>query len=318
MKINRKLLFHILAFLTAAVWGVTFISTKILINSGLTPAQIFAIRFTIAYSGIWLMCAVRGRTDRRLFSSSVRHEFLFLLMGISGGSLYFLTENSALANTQACNVSFIVCSAPLLTILMTLAIRKLFKGSLVQGLEDIRIGIPLVAGTLLALTGMFLVIFDGYTLNISPKGDLLAFSAALCWAFYSQFMSQMTSRYGTFFATRKVFFYGLLTIIPILLFSDSSNLHHVPFSSVKVWGNLLFLSVIASQLCFIVWNRVMSEIGNVTSTNYVYLNPVFTLLGAMLILGESLTTVSGLGSAMILGGVILAGIRKEDIITNQK
>ena len=107
-------------------------------------------------------------------------------------------------------------------------------------------------------------------MNISPKGDLLAFSAALCWAFYSQFMSQMTSRYGTFFATRKVFFYGLLTIIPILLFSDNTNLCCVPFSSVKVWGNLLFLSVIASQLCFIVWNRVMSEIGNVTSTNYVY------------------------------------------------
>ena len=52
-------------------------------------------------------------------------------------------------------------------------------------------------------------------------------------------------------------------------------------------------------------------IGNVTATNYVYLNPVFTLIAAVLILGERMTLVSGLGSAMILGGVILAGAKKR-------
>ena len=169
----------------------------------------------------------------------------------------------------------------------------------------------ILAGTVLALSGMMMVTFGDNALSLSPKGDILAFLAALCWALYSQFTGRMTDLYGTLFATRKVFFYGLVTIIPVLLLTDNSNLATVPFRNVQVWGNLLFLSTIASLVCFVVWNRVMLAIGNVTATNYVYLNPVFTLIAAVLILGERMTLVSGLGSAMILGGVILAGAKKR-------
>lgn len=55
----------------------------------------------------------------------------------------------------------------------------------------------------------------------------------------------------------------------------------------------------------------MSRLGNITSTNYVYLNPVFTLISAMVFLGERLTPAGAVGSVLILGGVILAGQRFE-------
>jgi drug/metabolite transporter (DMT)-like permease len=311
MKRQGLLFYHLLATLIVTVWGVTFISTKVLINSGLTPAQIFTIRFTIAYIGIWIVCLIKGGRDKVLFTCNLKEELMMVFLGVTGGSLYFLTENTALAHTQASNAAFIVCIAPLLTLLLTLLLKRLFNGPLIDGLEDVRLGFPLIGGTVMALTGMFLVVFNGYTLHISPKGDLLAFGAALCWALYSQFMSQMTIRYGTFFATRKVFFYGLITIIPVILLSDNSNLPDVQFSAIQVWGNLVFLSVLASLFCFIGWNRVMAAIGNVTSTNYVYLNPVITLIAAIIILGESMTVTAAIGSAMILGGVILAGVKTK-------
>lgn len=312
MRRQGKLLFHALAVMTMALWGVTFVSTKTLINEGLTPAQIFTIRFIIAYFGLLAVCFVRGGRDKRAFSGSLRDEFLFVITGITGGSLYFLTENTALRYTQACNVSFIVCTAPLFTVLMTLVIKKLFKGPIIDGLEDVKVKFPLIAGTIIAISGMVMVIFDGNSVSLSPKGDIMAFLAALCWAVYSQFMGQMTDRYGTLFATRKVFFWGLITIVPVLLLTDNSNMALVRFDHIQVWGNLLFLSTIASLFCFVLWNRIMLAIGNVTATNYVYLNPVFTLIGAMLILGERMTLASGIGSAMILGGVILAGVKKSN------
>ena len=308
--VKGKFLYHVLAFMTMTLWGVTFVSTKTLINQGLSPAQIFTIRFIIAYIGLLTVCLIRGGRNKRAFSQSLRDEFLFLVMGISGGSLYFFSENTALSFTQACNVSFIVCIAPLLTILLTLLIKKLFRGPIVDGLEDVKVRLPLIAGTVIALTGMAMVVFDGNSLNLSPKGDILAFMAALSWAVYSQLSGQMAERYDTLYATRKVFFYGLLTIIPVLILSDNSNLAAVEFDNIKVWGNLLFLSTIASLFCFVLWNRILIAIGNVTATNYVYLNPVFTLIGAILFLSESMTLVSGIGSAMILGGVILSGVKK--------
>ena len=318
MKKEGKILYHLLAVLTMALWGVTFVATKTLINEGLTPAQIFTIRFIIAYLGLLGMCLYRKGRDKRAFSYSVRDEIIFLFMGISGGSLYFLTENTALKFTQACNVSFIVCTAPLFTVLMTLAIKKLFRGPLIDGLEDVKLRFPLIAGTIIAISGMIMVIFDGNGVSLSPKGDIMAFMAALCWAVYSQFMGQMTDRYGTLFATRKVFFWGLITIVPVLLLTDNSNMASVRFDHIQVWGNLLFLSTIASLFCFVLWNRIMLAIGNVTATNYVYLNPMFTLIGAMLILGERMTLASGIGSAMILGGVILSGIKTKKDLNKQK
>ena len=300
-----KYLYHILAFAVVAIWGVTFVFTKILISEGLLPDQIFAIRFAMAYVGIWLV-ALLGGGRQRLLSGSVKDELIFVFLGITGGSLYFLTENTALAYTQACNVSFIVCSAPLITLLLTLLCKRCFRGARIfDALEDVRVGVPLVVGTLMALVGMALVVFSGARLKLSPAGDLLALGAALCWGAYSIFMAQMTQRYGALLATRKVFFWGLVTIIPFLL-KDGLPAGEI-LAKADVWGSLLFLGLVASLACFFLWNKVMAELGNVTSTNYVYLNPVFTLIASMIVLGERMTVLSGTGCALILAGVVLAG-----------
>lgn len=300
----KGLRYHLLALATVAVWGVTFVSTKVLIGAGMHPVAIFVCRFLLAYAGIWLYTLLSGK--RPDLWNGWKDEAVFLLLGVTGGSLYFLTENTALAYTQASNTAFLVCSAPLFTAILTLLFRRFGKGRFAESLEDVRLGWPLVGGTLLALTGMALVVFDGTQLHLSAKGDLLAIGAAICWAVYSLFMGRMTRDYGTLTATRKVFFYGLITIIPFLGgHGDSFSIELL--SQTVVWTNLAFLGVLASLVCFLVWNLVIDRIGNVTATNYVYLNPVFTLITAMILLGEHLTPLAALGCAAILAGVIWAG-----------
>ena len=305
---SRKIAYHLLALAVVAVWGVTFVSTKTLIGAGMDPAAIFLIRFAMAYLGIWVL-SLCSPGKVRMRSGSWKDESIFLFLGITGGSLYFLTENTALAYTQAANVAFLVCVAPVFTALFTLLGRRFMRGRFAGGLEDVRLGFPLIAGTLLALAGMAIVLFDGTKPQVSLKGDLLSVAAAICWALYSLFMGQMTKDYGAVFATRKVFFYGLLTIIPFIGGSTGSFSPSVLGQPV-VWMNLVFLGIVASLACFIVWNIAMSKLGNVTSTNYVYLNPVFTLITAAIFLGEHLTPMSLAGCAAILAGVILAGRKK--------
>ena len=234
---------------------------------------------------------------------------LFVFLGVTGGSFYFLTENTALAYTQASNVAFLVCVAPLFTILLGLLYRRFRQDRFAAALERVGSGWLLFAGTALALAGMALMLFDGARVQVSLRGDLLALGAALCWALYSLFMGKMTEEYGAVFATRKVFAYGLLTILPFLLGRGFAPLSL--FAEPVVWGNLLFLGLVASLACFVAWNLAMSKIGNITATNYVYLNPVFTLVSAMIILGERLTPAGAIGSALILLGVVLAGRRNQ-------
>ena len=303
----NKLVYFIIALRVVAIWGVTFISTKVLINAGLEPAWIFVIRFVMAYAGIWLVQAF-GKEKPRLWSRSLRDEAVLLLLGVSGGSLYFMAENSALAYTQASNVSFIVCTAPLLTAIFTLLYRRFSKGEFAASMEPIRLNWALILGTILALTGVALLSFGGKGVEVNARGDLLALAAAVCWGAYSLYVSKMTADYGEVFVTRKVFFYGLLTIVPFMIGS------HFPAVELKqpvvIW-NLLFLGIIASLVCFVVWNRVLKELGNVTATNFVYLNPFFTLATAIIVLGERLTPLSALGSLSIIAGVFIAGKFKQ-------
>lgn len=297
--------YHLLALAVTAVWGTTFVSTKVLIIEGMHPAAIFAIRFLVSYVGICLFSIIREGKITWL-ARSWKDELMCLFLGISGGSIYFLAENSSLIYTQAANVSFFVCTAPLFTAILTLIGRKVLKGRFRDGLEEVHLGRALIVGTLLALIGIALVVFDGQRLQLSVRGDILAITSAFLWALYSLFVGEMTKEYNALFISRKVFFYGFITILPFLgntLSSFSPDLLSQPV----VYLNLLFLGIIASLLGYFTWNAVMAKIGNVTSTNYIYLNPIFTLIAATLVLGEQMTAQSLFGSLAILGGVVLAG-----------
>ena len=278
--------YHFIALFVVTIWGITFASTKILLFAGLSPEDIFFCRFLLAYIGIWFF----GKN--RLFANTWRDEFLFLLLGMFGGSLYFLAENTALKYTFASNVSLIVCIAPLLTVVLTHFMLKSEK-----------INVRIINGFILAFLGVGLVVFNGQVvLKLSPVGDFLSFSAALCWAFYTITLKRLDSTYNSLFITRKVFFYGLVTIIPVFLFRSSTTDFEV-FSQPVVWVNLLFLGLIASLFCFFAWNVVVKRLGVIRSANYIYINPLATLIASSVIIQEKITVMALAGAAFILIGV---------------
>ena len=288
-KIHKPVVGHLVAIITVLLWGITFINTKVLLGCGMSPVEIFVARFLVAYAGIWFI------SSHRLWCDSWRDELRMLALGVTGGSLYFIAENEALRWTMASNVSFIVCSAPLYTILLALL---LFR--------DVRATGRLLAGSALALTGMAAIIFNGhYVLHLSPRGDLLAFAAAWCWAFYSILIRSVSKRYSAVFITRKVFVYGLLTIVPFLIWHP----WQFPLSGMlqtTVWTNLLFLSLVASLACFVLWSWAVKEIGALSSSNYIYLNPVATCIASAIILSEPITPIAILGLLLTVAGVYLA------------
>lgn len=159
----------------------------------------------------------------------------------------------------------------------------------------------------MALIGVAMVVYNGsFVLKISPLGDCLTLVAALSWAFYSLIMKKMTGRYNTIFITRKIFFYGILTTLPVFMFQPwKADLSLLIQPSVLL--NLLFLGVVASLICFAVWNVVLKNLGTVRASNYIYLNPLFTLVGSAILLDEHLTVIALIGAACIMGGVYMAG-----------
>lgn len=289
MPTDKTYWYHIIAIITVIIWGTTFVSTKVLINQGLSPAEILLYRFLLAYICIWFIA------PRKILARTVKDELLFVAAGLCGGSIYFVAENTALGITLASNVSLIICTAPILTAFLSFFFNKK---------ERLRPG--LIYGSFIAFLGVALVVFNGsFVLKISPWGDLLTLAAALMWAFYCLILKRMAAHYPTLFITRKVFFYGIVTLLPVFAVQPLTFDTGILLQPVILY-NLLFLSVVASMLCYIMWNTAVKHIGALRTTNYIYVIPLITLITSAIVLNETITIIALLGSCFILSGVYVA------------
>lgn len=284
--------YHLGAILTIIVWGASFVSTKVLLDNGIQPTEAYVYRTLLAYVLVLAVC------HKRIFSNSLRDEMLFAVCGLCAGSLYFIAENTALEYTLVTNVSLIGSMSPLITTLLVGAIYKNEKP-----------GRMVFLGSLIAIVGVGFVIFNSsFVLKVNPLGDLLSLAAAVSWAVYSIVLRKLNAFYSVMFISRKTFFYGMLTALPFLFFQP----HHTPlemFAKPDVWLNFLYLGVLCSMLAFIVWAWANKGLGAIRTNNYLYFQPIVTLVASALILGEKVTAVGYIGCVMILLGVWL-GDRK--------
>lgn len=285
---NRILLFHLITALVVIIWGTTFVSTKVLIQYGLGPIEIMFYRFVLAYFCLLMV------SHKRLWADNWKDEFMLMLSGLTGGTFYFIAENTALGITQASNVALLVCTTPIFTALL---VHWIFKEPLRKNM---------IIGSFIALIGVGLVVFSGSVLlQINPLGDFLSIMAALMWAVYCLILKPLGKRYSTAFITRKVFLYSVLSLLIYFLFDPLQVKTEVLFHPV-VTLNLLFLGIVASMLCFIAWNAAVKVLGPSRTANYIYVQPFSTLVLSSIILSEVITLASMIGALCIIGGVYLA------------
>jgi drug/metabolite transporter (DMT)-like permease len=279
----------ILAGLTIIVWSSTFISTKVLL-SVFSPVEILVYRFAFAYL---LMFILYPRVHR---PESLKTELKLLAAGVTGGSLYFVAENYALKFSLASNVSLLVSTAPILTAIAA----HLF-------LKNEKITRNAVVGAIVAFAGAALIILNGeFVLKLNPAGDFLAILSALCWAAYSIIVRDLDTKYSTYYITRKIFFWTLVTIIP-LMFVSPVRLDLTPFLDWKIAGNMLFLALFASCAAYAAWSKVIWAFGATRANNFIYFIPLLTLIESAVFLGEKLTPFALVGAALIFAGVWVTG-----------
>lgn len=283
---------HLAAMLTIAIWGTTFISTKVLLTD-FQPVEILFFRFVLGFLALLIVY------PRLLKGTTFRQEVTFAAAGLCGVCLYYLLENIALTYTMASNVGVIISVAPFFTAILS----HLF----LKGEEKLRANF--LIGFLIAMAGIALISFNGSSLHLNLTGDLLALLAALVWACYS-ILTRKISSYGyhTILTTRRVFFYGLLFMIPTLFLFDF-NWDPARLAEPVNLLNLLFLGLGASALCFVTWNFAVKLLGAVKTSIYIYMVPVITVAASVLLLHEPFTWMTGAGTVLTLSGLLLSEAR---------
>lgn len=286
-QMNRR--GHLAAFLTIFIWGTTFISTKLLLQD-FQPVEILFFRFVLGFLALLLIC------PRPMPKTTKTQELTFALAGLCGICLYYLLENIALTYTMASNVGVIISIAPCFTAILS--------GLFLRQQEKPRIGF--FVGFAIAMLGICLISFNGAKLALNPLGDFLAVLAALVWACYS-ILTRKIGSYGfsTIQTTRRVFAYGLVFMLPALHFFHFQWQWSRMVNPVNA-GNLLFLGLGASALCFVTWNFAVRVLGAVKTSIYIYLVPVITVVTSAIILQEPVSLLMLAGTVLTCVGLVVS------------
>lgn len=77
-------------------------------------------------------------------------------------------------------------------------------------------------------------------------------------------------------------------------------------ANISILGNLLFLGILASGVCFATWNYALRVLGPIKTTAYIYLTPVITVAASVIFLGEHITLLAAFGIGLALAGLLLS------------
>ena len=279
---------HIYALLTITIWGITYIATKILLTY-YTPVQLLFIRFVIAFLVLLLL------RPKPFLWQGLRDEAGFLLLSLSGVTLYYLFENAALQYTLATNVSIIITFAPIAT---ALAMHFIAKNQ--------RLSRYAIFGSLIAFCGVALVVCNGtFVLKLNPRGDLLSVGAMLCWTVYSVVVDHYLQRYDTVVLTRRMLLHAILILTPLCFFTDGWPELSYLFAP-DTAAAILLLGVFGGGICFLWWAKAIRGLGVISATNYIYLSPFITMVSGWLLIDEPITLLGFLGAVLTIFGVFLA------------
>ena len=279
--------YHVIAILVILAWGVSFPFTKLLLNANISPTEIFVYRSAIAYLGLLVISRFK------ITIWNWRDELVAVLCGLTGGAMYFVLQNIALEMTLLSDVVIVIAINPLLTTILA----AIF-------LKEEHFSWKILVCSAVAFAGVAVVTLrNGVVWGDGLLGNILSFLAALSWAVYSVLLKRVQTRHSTLDITRKVMIYGMLCALPVMLFTPLTPLSTL--LQINVLSNMLFLALVCSMAAFFVWNLVIKKIGAIRASNYLYLDPIISIVMGVILINEKVGTIAILGCALVLIGVIM-------------
>jgi len=288
-----------LSFSSAFLWSTTFIAAKNLMKEQqIDPFSLSLIRFALGGIILFILGAVFLKD--KIFAITVKDllQLTFLsLTGIVGMSLFlFMGQKS----TSAINTSIIMATAPVLTLFIGTFIGEKLLGNKIAGMIICLLGCALAINVITA-NG---IQYHSDSLN----GDLLVLLSAICWAIYSVFSVPIVKRLGGFAATTWAMLLGSVVLLIIELFLPQQS--QLP-DTAHGWSLVIYIAVFPTALAFFAWYEAMNKIELSLLNVMQYLSPIFTIILAMLLLGETINILNIGGIILVIIGIAITVVTPQ-------
>lgn len=278
-----------------ALWGSSFIALK-LAFAELPPLWVIFGRMALGSLVFLLAWRWRGQMHYRA------GDWKYLLgLAACEPCLYFLFEALALQHTSAAQAGMVTALLPLLVAV----------GAFIFLSE--RISHLTLAGFLLALIGAVWLSLAGSADEHASNpllGNFYELLAMLCAMGYTLLLKHLSARYSPFLLTAMVAFVGSIFFLPLAWLSAP------PPTSVSPMGlaAVAYLGIVVTVGAYGLYNFGVSRLPASQASGFTNLIPVFTLLFAILLLGERLNSQQILAAAVVFSGVLLSQWRGTRVV----
>ena len=293
MPRSQTLLVHGSLLFTALLWGGNFSAIKELLTT-LEPLDVIFLR-AVGASAFFVLYLLMSRNP--LIPMRREDIYRLLLLGLVGITVMNLATTYGQNLLPAALASLIVTSNPIFTVIVAALL----------GQE--RISARTLAGVAIAFAGFLIVLLLGSNRDSSFGGAQLTgvgilVLGPLSWAVYTVLSKPLLSRYPPFHVAAYTVICGTMSFMTIP-FWHGGTIERIGDLDARGWFAAFFASVMAYALAYLLWYKGLKALTPSQTSIYLYLVPVFGVLSAWLVLGESITAWLLLGGLTILGGVVL-------------
>jgi len=284
-----------LVFLLAnAVYGTSYVATRIVLEHGVGPATLAVTRLVIGAAMLAPLALARRPADNRL---SGRDRWRVGWMGVLGFAAAFSFANWGIAGSTATNAALLITVEPVSLILLS----PLFLGERLTCRELVGATLTLAGATLVVLNGV-----PGLSVSIAPhwRGDLLLVLSGLAYAAYSLIGRSVLARHAALPVTTWSMLWGLAAMVPLGALEWLGG-HRPRWSATALIGTA-YLGVVITALGYLVWNWVLERVEAPRLALFVNVQPVVGACLGIWWLGEPLTAFTVIGGALVLVGLHVA------------
>jgi drug/metabolite transporter (DMT)-like permease len=290
MTNNRtKLTASLYALMAISFWGVSFVSTKAVLGK-LDPYSLLVIRFGIGASFLLLLLLLQ----RLRLQISIKYVPHLMVLGILGVFVHQVLQATALLTINASAAGWLISLSPVFTVFLSI----LFLHE--------KMSITKAIGMVLAITGVLIISStrSGQSFQFAMNiGFLFMILSTLNWAIYSVLLKSLKIPYPPLVVTFYMCLLGLILTTPFIIRNNGwENLSLLNYSE---WAHLLFLGVFVSGIAYWYWGKALEVLEASKVSMFLYLEPIATLIAAVLLLQEKVLFISVAGGIIIIIGVII-------------
>jgi drug/metabolite transporter (DMT)-like permease len=284
------------AVIAPSLWATSFLAAKFAVQS-IPPLTAAAFRFLIVAAILWSLLWLLRQGQ----PVSWHDAPLLALTGLFQTTFYFALQYSGLTLTTASTGAILVNTRPIFVALIAI----LFLCE--------RLGRSETAGILIAFAGVVLITIQspGAQLTLNSQhvlGDVLLLFNALSGAVGLILTKRVLRKFKPLPALVYTSSFGAAGLLPFAAWELARG---ATFGSPSAgpWLALIYQAIFTTVIAHILWNTVLSKVEASWAAVFLYITPVVAIFLSWVVLGEPLTWVLLLGSALVILGTHLVSRR---------